>query len=110
MRYSMTNKILLKFAKKGINLSPSAYKKIMEDNNPLNLTSSIIVKLKGDDYKSKDLVSVSGEIIDKIKGELGLSNSSEEKHKVSEKHLVDIKKTKKPNEPLINTKKSKKLH
>ena len=109
MRYSMTNKILLKFAKKGINLSPSAYKKIMEDNNPLNLTSSIIVKLKGDDYKSKDLVSVSGEIIDKIKGELGLSKSSEEKHKVSEKPLVDIKKTKKPNEPLINTKKSKEI-
>ena len=103
----MTNKILLKFAKKGINLSPSAYEKIMEDNDPLNLTSSIIVKLKGDDYKSKDLVSVSGEIIDKIKGELGLSKSSEEKHKVSEKPLVDIKKTKKPIEPLINTKKSK---
>ena len=49
MRYSMTNKILLKFAKKGINLSPSAYEKIMEENDPLNLTSSIIVKLKGDD-------------------------------------------------------------
>ena len=84
MRYSMTNKILLKFAKKGINLSPSAYEKIMEENDPLNLTSSIIVKLKGDDYKSKDLVSVSGEIIDKIKGELGLSKPSEDKPKVSE--------------------------
>lgn len=109
MRYSMTNKILLKFAKKGINLSPSAYEKIMEDNDPLNLTSSIIVKLKGDDYKSKDLVSVSGEIIDKIKDELGLSKPSEDKPKVSEKPLVDIKKTEKPkpSEPLINTEKSK---
>ena len=67
MRYSMTNKILLKFAKKGINLSPSAYEKIMEDNDPLNLTSSIIVKLKGDDYKSKIKLKASLDYLNLVK-------------------------------------------
>ena len=43
---NMTNKILLKFAKKGINLSPEAYKKVLEAENPLDFTSSLIVKLK----------------------------------------------------------------
>ena len=63
-----TNKILLKFAKKGINLSPEAYNKVISAENPVDFASSLIVKLKGDDYSSKDLVSVSGETIDKISG------------------------------------------
>ena len=62
----MTNKILLKFAKKGINLSPEAYNKLLESDDPTNLTSRLIVKLKGGEFKSKDLISVSGETIDKI--------------------------------------------
>lgn len=70
----MTNKILLKFAKKGINLSPEAYKKVIEAENPLDFTSSLIVKLKGGDFKSKDLVSVSGQTVDEI-----IENSTIEK-------------------------------
>jgi DNA polymerase II small subunit len=63
-----TNKILLKFAKKGINLSPEAYEKVINAENPLNFASSLIVKLKSDKFTSKDLVSVSGETIDEILG------------------------------------------
>ena len=63
-----TNKILLKFAKKGINLSPEAYNKVINAENPIDFASSIIVKLKSDKFSSKDLVSVSGEIIDEITG------------------------------------------
>ena len=63
-----TNKILLKFAKKGINLSPDAYDKVINAENPLDFASSLIVKLKSDKFTSKDLVSVSGEMVDKITG------------------------------------------
>ncbi|WP_405306227.1 DNA-directed DNA polymerase II small subunit [Methanobrevibacter sp.] len=63
-----TNKILLKFAKKGINLSPEAYDKVMKADNPLDFASTLIVKLKSDKFTSKDLVSVSGETIDEITG------------------------------------------
>ena len=63
-----TNKILLKFAKKGINLSPDAFNKVMNAENPVDFASSVIVKLKGDNYSSKALVSVSGETIDEVMG------------------------------------------
>ncbi len=63
-----TNKILLKFAKKGINLSPEAFNKVMSAEDPTNYASSLIVKLKSDKYSSKDLVSVSGDIVDEING------------------------------------------
>ena len=63
-----TNKILLKFAKKGINLSPEAYKKVIDSKDPVNFSSSLIVKLKSDKYTSKDLISVSGETVDEISG------------------------------------------
>ena len=63
-----TNKILLKFAKKGINLSPEAYDIVINAENPIDFASSLIVKLKGDKFSSKDLVSVSGEVIDEITG------------------------------------------
>lgn len=63
-----TNKILLKFAKKGINLSPEAYDKVMNAENPVDFASNLIVKLKSDKFTSKDLVSVSGETIDEITG------------------------------------------
>ena len=63
-----TNKILLKFAKKGINLSPEAYNKVINAENPLDFASSLIVKLKGDKFSSKDLVSVSGETVDELFG------------------------------------------
>jgi DNA polymerase II small subunit len=63
-----TNKILLKFAKKGINLSPEAYNKVTSADNPLDFASNLIVKLKSDKFTSKDLVSVSGETVDEIMG------------------------------------------
>ena len=62
---NMTTNILLKFAKKGINLSPEAYQKIKNTKDPISTTSDIILKLKSENYKKEDLISVSGEIIDK---------------------------------------------
>ena len=62
------NKILLKFAKKGINLSPEAYNTVINAENPTDFASSLIVKLKSDKFASKDLVSVSGEMVDEITG------------------------------------------
>ena len=61
-----TNKILLKFAKKGINLSPEAYEKVLNAANPVDFASNLIVKLKSDKFTSKDLVSVSGETVDEL--------------------------------------------
>ena len=74
-----TNKILLKFAKKGINLSPEAYDKVISAENPLDFASSIIVKLKGDKFSSKDLVSVSGETIDEITGNVKKTDNTNQK-------------------------------
>ena len=74
-----TNKILLKFAKKGINLSPEAYEKVISAENPLNFASSLIVKLKGDKFSSKDLVCVSGKTIDEITGIESTSKSENPK-------------------------------
>lgn len=74
-----TNKILLKFAKKGINLSPEAYDKVINAENPLDFASSLIVKLKGDKFSSKDLISVSGETIDEITGNVKKTDNSNQK-------------------------------
>ena len=74
-----TNKILLKFAKKGINLSPEAYDKVINAENPIDFASSLIVKLKGDKFSSKDLVSVSGETIDEITGNVKKTDISNQK-------------------------------
>ena len=78
-----TNKILLKFAKKGINLSPEAYNTVINADNPTDFASSLIVKLKSDKFTSKDLVSVSGEIVDEI---TGVKKTGEDK---SQKTLTD---------------------
>ena len=70
----MTNNILLKFAKKGINLSPDAYSKVMKSDNPINLASELIVKLKSNDFKPVDLISVNGKTIDEITGNIKTSS------------------------------------
>lgn len=75
----MTNQILLKFAKKGINLSPDAYAKLMESDNPTSLASELIVKLKSSNFNPVDLISVNGKTIDEITG--NISPSSEELEK-----------------------------
>ncbi|WP_296857576.1 DNA-directed DNA polymerase II small subunit [uncultured Methanobrevibacter sp.] len=80
-----TNKILLKFAKKGINLSPEAYNKVMNAENPLDFASSLIVKLKSDKYSSKDLISVSGETIDEISENKPKDNTNNQKTITKEK-------------------------
>ena len=74
-----TNKILLKFAKKGINLSPEAYNIVVNAENPLDFASSLIVKLKGDKFTSKDLVSVSGETINELLGNTTKTDNTNQK-------------------------------
>ena len=89
-----TNKILLKFAKKGINLSPEAYDKVINAENPLDFASSLIVKLKGDKFSSKDLVSVSGEVIDEITGNVKKDDS--QKTLTGEAEIADEKPIEEP--------------
>ena len=83
-----TNKILLKFAKKGINLSPEAYERVVNAENPLNFASDLIVKLKSDKFSSKDLVSVSGETVDEILGIKPKAESSSQEPLVVDKKPV----------------------
>ena len=63
----MTAEILIKFARKGIILSPEAYELIINSENPLNLSSEIIVKLKSGNY-SKDMVPVDVNTLKSMKG------------------------------------------
>ena len=82
----MTAEILIKFARKGIILSPEAYDLIKSSKNPINLSSEIIVKLKSGNY-SKDMVPVDVDTIMKMEG-LNLEIKSpvnEEKPKAIEK-------------------------
>lgn len=96
----MTTKVLMKCAKKGINLSPSAFNKVMEVDDPIDFISSVIVKLKSGNYTSNDLISVSGDVIDEIKKELNIDDSSE---KPQEKPLSPIKKTDEKKKTTIST-------
>jgi len=82
----MTAEILIKFARKGIILSPEAYDLIKNSKNPINLSSEIIVKLKSGNY-SKDMVPVDVDTIMKMEG-LNLEMESpvnDEKPKAVEK-------------------------
>ena len=100
-----TNKILLKFAKKGINLSPEAYDKVINAENPVDFASSLIVKLKGDKFSSKDLISVSGEVIDEITGNAKKDDSQktfETKLEIDEKKPVEAKVETPPEKVSIN--------
>jgi DNA polymerase II small subunit len=64
-RNNMSAEILIKFARKGIILSPEAYELIKNSENPINLSSDIIVKLKSGNY-SKDMVPVDLETLEKM--------------------------------------------
>ena len=82
----MTAEILIKFARKGIILSPEAYDLIKNSKNPINLSSEIIVKLKSGNY-SNDMVPVD---VDTIKSMVGLNLDmkgpiNEERPKVEER-------------------------
>lgn len=96
----MTTKVLMKCAKKGINLSPSAFNKVMEVDDPIDFISSVIVKLKSGNYTPNDLISVSGDVIDEIKKELNIDDSTE---KPQEKPLSPIKKTDEKKKTTIST-------
>ena len=103
---STTNKILLKFAKKGINLSPDAYDKVINAENPIDFASSLIVKLKSDKFSSKDLVSVNGETIDEILG-IGkkieeTQNTLTEEEPTTEEEKTDSEKTQTPPEAPVS--------
>ena len=63
----MTAEILIKFARKGIILSPEAYNLICDSDNPLNLSSEIIVKLKSGNY-SNDMVPVDVKTLENMEG------------------------------------------
>lgn len=67
----MTNKIITKFARKGINLSPDAYYMIKNSKRPIDLASNIIIKLKSGKYSDDDLISVSESIVKEIMNDLG---------------------------------------
>lgn len=99
----MTNKILLKFAKKGINLSPGAYNKIMALKNPLDFSSSLIVKLKGDNYTSKDLISVNESIVEEVMKDL---NPLKKEDISTEKPFETKEKVKPSNKTLFKRKES----
>ena len=88
-----TNKILLKFAKKGINLSPEAYDKVVNAENPLDFASTLIVKLKSDKFISKDLVSVSGETVDEITGKITAPKSNDPEPSVKSENQKPVDKT-----------------
>ena len=94
-----TNKILLKFAKKGINLSPEAYDKVINAENPLDFASSLIVKLKGDKFSSKDLVSVSGETVDELAGNVKKTENINQKTLTAQVN-VEKPEIKQENKPL----------
>ena len=88
----MTAEILIKFARKGIILSPEAYDLIKNSKNPINLSSEIIVKLKSGNY-AKDMVPVDVDTIMKMEG-LNLEMKSpvkDEKPKAEEK-AVELEK------------------
>jgi len=84
-----TNKILLKFAKKGINLSPDAYNRVINAENPLDFASSLIVKLKSDKFTSKDLVSVSGEMVDELTGKVTVNEKDSQKSLIDDGNAAD---------------------
>ncbi len=77
----MTNEIIQKFAKKGINLSPNAYNKILSTEDPIDFSSALILKLKSKNHSKDDLVSVSESIVDYYLKELGLKSNKIENPK-----------------------------
>ncbi|KZX14616.1 DNA polymerase II small subunit [Methanobrevibacter cuticularis] len=77
----MTTKILFKFAEKGINLSPEAYEKINSLEDPLDFSSSLIVKLKSQEFSEKDLMSLNDSIVEEFIKILGLDQSKKTESK-----------------------------
>ncbi len=108
-RIKMTAEILIKFARKGIILSPEAYDLIKNSKNPINLSSEIIVKLKSGNY-SKEMVPVDVETLKRMEGiDLGISPKVEESPKPQTKATETMaskseEKAIEPNKPEIEEK------
>ena len=83
----MTAEILIKFARKGIILSPEAYDLIKNSKNPINLSSEIIVKLKSGNY-SKEMVPVD---VNTIKNMEGLNLEMEVGNKIKSSPAMEKK-------------------
>ncbi len=86
---NMTAEILIKFARKGIILSPEAYDLIKNSKNPINLSSEIIVKLKSGNY-SKEMVPIDVNTIKKMEGlnlEMEVGNKIESSPAMEKKPL-----------------------
>lgn len=86
----MSPEILIKFARKGIILSPEAYDVIKNSENPINLSSDIIVKLKSGNY-SKDMVPVDLETLEKMGLNIKIKRDSVEKGQSSAVNTVESK-------------------
>ena len=108
-RIKMTAELLIKFARKGIILSPEAYDLIKNSKNPINLSSEIIVKLKSGNY-SKEMVPVDVETLKRMEGiDLGISPKVEESPKPQTKATETMaskseEKAIEPNKPEIEEK------
>ena len=87
----MTAETLLKFARKGIILSPGAYDLIQGSKNPLDLSSSIILKLKSGKYSNEELVPVSVEQIKEMMKELGIKIEDNEINQGSLDNSAEVK-------------------
>ena len=68
----MTTEVLFKFAKKDINLSPKAYDLINGLEDPLDFSSSLIVRLKSQEFSKNDLISLDAVIVEEFIKTLGL--------------------------------------
>ena len=96
----MTAEILIKFARKGIILSPEAYQLIASSENPLNLSSEIIVKLKSGNY-SNDMVPVDVNTLKNMEG-LNLKLGREVQETKTPQQKEEIKPLEeKPKQPTI---------
>ena len=93
----MTAEILIKFARKGIILSPEAYDLIINSENPINLSSDIIVKLKSGNY-SDDMVPVDVNTLKRMGLNLKFSESPVDKPPIEEAKTP----TDKPLKPTVN--------
>ncbi len=86
----MSAEILIKFARKGIILSPEAYELIKNSDNPINLSSDIIVKLKSGNY-SNDMVPVDLETLERMGLNVNIKKDSVDKGQSAAEEAVESK-------------------
>lgn len=91
----MTTEVLFKFAKKDINLSPEAYELINRLDDPLDFSSSLIVRLKSQEFSKNDLISLDSMVVEQFIKTIGLDLPNDVDTKVpplkSQKTLIQKK-------------------